>query len=157
MPPADGLRILQPAPTNAAPLSSLQPMTLPPETAPAIILAVSQSGTNTVDLVLKPEDLGKLRFEMTQNGDQIRIHLTVERPETMDLLRRNADQLLFEFRQAGYSGATLSFGHWGQGGQQQHPAPPPTDLPITSISAAREPQSATMQQLSSGTGLDLRL
>jgi len=157
MPPADGLRALQPAPAHAAPLTSVQFVALPPETAPAIVQAVSQTGTNTVELVLKPEDLGKLRFEVTQNGDQIRIHLTVERPETLDLLRRNADQLLSEFRQAGYGGATLSFGQWGQGGQQNQPAAPAASPAAPTPSALRDPQTASTQPSSSGSGLDLRL
>lgn len=132
---------------------------LPATTAPALVLAVAQSGTGTVELVLTPEDLGRLRFEVTQTGDQMRIHLTVDRPETLDLLRRNADQLLSEFRQAGFAGATLSFAQGGQGSpgsQPQTPQPtaatappsPAPDHPATAPNLASQPAAG---------GLDLRL
>jgi len=146
------------ASTAAAPSSAAPP--LPPATAPAIVLAATQSGAGIVELVLTPADLGRLRFEITQTGDQMRIHLIVERPETLDLLRRNADQLLSEFRQAGYAGATLSFAQGGQGGQQ-HPPPPsatahqPPPLPEQQ-STAPKPQSQPHGKQPGG-GLDLRL
>ncbi len=76
-----------------------------------------------VDLVLHPEELGRLRFEMTQTGDAIRIHLLVERPETLELLRRNADQLLAEMRQNGFSDASMSFGQWGKDQPEKHVVP----------------------------------
>ncbi len=126
---------------------------LPAATVPALVQAVSQNGGETVELVLSPQDLGKLRFEMTQSGDRMRIHLVVERPETLDLLRRHADQLLSEFRQAGFSGATLSFGQGGQGGQQAQSNPAHHPFPATLADQhvpAPRPQPP-------GGGLDLRL
>jgi flagellar hook-length control protein FliK len=147
------------ASTATAPSSTAPP--LPPATAPAIVLAATQSGAGIVELVLTPADLGRLRFEITQTGDQMRIHLIVERPETLEMLRRNADQLLSEFRQAGYAGATLSFAQGGQGGQQQHPPPPSAtahQLPPLpeQQSTAPKPQSQP-QGKQPGGGLDLRL
>lgn len=134
----------------AAPPSPAPP--LPTPTIPALVQAVRQTDSDTVELVLAPEDLGKLRFEVTQTGDQMRIHLTVERPETLDLLRRHADHLLTEFRQAGFAGATLSFGQSGQGGQHGNPRPqarhPALHDPLPS---APPPPHQT------GAGLDLRL
>lgn len=121
------------------------------------MLAVSQTNAQTVDLVLTPEDLGRLRFEVTQVGDQMRIHLTVERPETLDLLRRNADQLLSEFRQAGYAGATLSFGEGGSGQTGQDGQPPPH----FGLDPSANPPAPTLPirpaPAQTGGGLDLRL
>jgi len=171
VPPADAPAALQAAFASAAPPAPLAaprpahtapPPTplpsapLPEQTAPALVQAVSQTGANTVELVLTPEDLGKLRFELTQTGDQMRIHLIVERPETLDLLRRNADQLLSEFRQAGFAGATLSFGQGGQGAQHQPPAAQAPAAQTTTPAPPEHHAPAPMPQ-SSGGGLDLRL
>ncbi len=77
-----------------------------------------------VTVVLAPHELGAVRFEMREQGDRLHVALTVERPETLDILRRHADQLAVEFKQAGFSGATFSFsGSWG-GGQDRPPQRP---------------------------------
>ncbi len=109
----------------------------------------------TVELVLTPEDLGRMRFEVTQSGEQMRIHLTVERPETLDLLRRHADQLLAEFREAGYADATLSFGQWSRGGQHSAAAAPLSDTPLPQPPTT--PHAAPDAPRPTGGGLDLRL
>lgn len=87
-----------------------------------------QALSGPVELVLSPAELGELRFEIHQRGDQVQIVLTAERPETVDLLRRNGEQLVQDFKNAGFSGASLSFGQWGSG---QHRAQ--TTVPDTSM------------------------
>lgn len=89
-----------------------------PPTVPAALVQQAQAGVDgPVTLTLSPEDLGPLRFEMQGRGDAIHVALVVERPETLDLLRRHSDQLVAEFRQAGFSGASFSFS--GTGGQDR--------------------------------------
>jgi hypothetical protein len=89
----------------------------------AQILPLAQAGqAGTVEITLSPMELGQLRFEMRQTGDQVQIILSAERPETLDLLRRHSDALLQDFRAAGFAGASLSFGGWGAG---RAPPPPP--------------------------------
>ena len=91
------------APTAAAQLS-------------AQLLPLAQSAqSGPVELVLSPAELGQLRFEIHHRGDQVQIVLSAERPETLDLLRRNSEQLLADFRNAGFAGASLAFGGWGAG------------------------------------------
>lgn len=96
-----------------------------------------------------------MRFEVTQSGDQMRIHLTVERAETLDLLRRHADQLLAEFREAGYPDATLSFGHWSQGSRHSAAAAAFSDTPLPLSEPV--PDFAPAAPRREGGGLDLRL
>ena len=91
------------APTTAAQLS-------------AQLLPLAQSAqSGPVELVLSPAELGQLRFEIHHRGDLVQIVLSAERPETLDLLRRNSEQLLANFRNAGFAGASLAFGGWGAG------------------------------------------
>ncbi len=85
-----------------------------PASIPATLLAQApEAALGPVEIVLDPKELGKIRFEIHQQGDQLKVVLAVERPETLDLLRRHADQLIQEFRAAGFAGASLGFGHWG--------------------------------------------
>ncbi len=117
-----------------------------PASVPAtLIVHAPEAAFGPVEVVLNPEELGKVRFEIHQQGDQVKVVLVVERPETLELLRRHADQLAQEFRAAGFAGASFSFGQWtGQpgktpgdvddsdsdtpGGDPSHP-PPPAVIP----------------------------
>lgn len=111
-----------------------------------------------VEILLSPEELGHVRFQIRHSGDSVLIFLSAERPETMDMLRRNGDDLLREFRQAGFSGASLDFGQWGQQGQrQQHLAAAfgqPEDFSLTPQIARPAPQAPAPGQ---AQGLNLRL
>ncbi len=92
----------------------------------AQLLPLAQSAqSGPVELVLSPAELGHLRFEIHHRGDQVQILLSAERPETLDLLRRNSEQLLSDFRNAGFAGASLAFGGWGAG---QNTGASPQDL-----------------------------
>jgi flagellar hook-length control protein FliK len=120
--------------------------------------SVLDSGHSRAELILEPAELGRLRFDLVTQGDQVQVILAAERPDTLDLLRRHVDELRQEFRNSGLDTGTLSFGQWGKGGDgralpdqpgldnvSQNPRPLiPVTLPATRLSAP-------------GSGLDLRL
>lgn len=154
--------------------SSTHPSKLP-ETAPA---ALTQPPTRMADLVshhilphigaagsvsvtLAPVELGILRFEITPRGDSLHLHLSVDQPATLDLLRRQGDQMLAELRQAGFANASLSFASSdGQNGanpgnsDQQGHRPQTITQPVPSPDSA--PPIAPSRPAPPGT-LDLRL
>lgn len=110
-----------------------------------------------VEVSLAPQELGHVKFQIRHQGETVAILLSAERGETMELLRRHSDELMREFRQAGFGGASLEFGHWGrQPSQQQTPAAfvlteefaPPPSLPRP------PPLSSTSGEVQ---GLNLRL
>jgi flagellar hook-length control protein FliK len=111
------------------------PASVTPQALGQTIVQVLQKGEERqIDLALRPEELGRLRFEMTTSGDKVHIVLFIERPEALDLIRRHADHLLNDLRQAGFSQSSLSFGNWSQresptGGEAATTAPTeePTD------------------------------
>ena len=120
--------------------------------------SVLDSGHSRAELILEPAELGRLRFELVTQGDQVQVNLAAERPETLDLLRRHADELRQEFRASGLDAGTLSFGQWGKGRDDrafpdQPGAATAADdpLPLTLLlpSVPRNPVS--------GMGLDMRL
>ncbi|MDT8858000.1 flagellar hook-length control protein FliK [Paracoccaceae bacterium Fryx2] len=130
---------------------------LPPTVAPALIEAVRQSPGGPVELTLAPEELGRLRMTLHQDGDSIRVTLLVERAETLDLLRRHGDQLWQEFRQAGFTGGSLSFGQWGGQGTRNHPPQSADAPPDPAPHASAAPPAATPARTVGDTGLDLRM
>jgi hypothetical protein len=114
-------------------------------------------GPTRIELVLTPEDLGSLRFEIQPKGDELLITLSAERPETRDLMRKHSADLLAELREAGFQGGTLSFGEWSDRQPDQSPGPPPPETetsPPTNTATVLKPPSA-IKPAASG-GLDLR-
>lgn len=79
--------------------------------------ALRLTGGNRVELVLMPEELGRVTISFQGEGDTLRVHLGAERPETLDLLRRHAPDLAAELRAMGYDTAGFSFG------DSRHPQP----------------------------------
>ena len=138
-------------PAPAPPLATAIPAQLRPHHA-----AAKAGG---VAVLLQPEELGHVRFQIQQHGETVRILLSAERPETLDLLRRHSDQLLQEFRQSGFSQAALDFGQWGQ---QQRSAPQALEptVPFDADSADPVPiprPPASVAAAPTGQGLNLRL
>ncbi|NUB44911.1 flagellar hook-length control protein FliK [Fertoebacter nigrum] len=105
----------------------------------------------TVELALAPEELGRLRMTVSTDGDAIRVTLHAERPETLDLLRRHADDLRQEFRQAGFGFTSFRFGEW-EGTPATEPAPAPEETEPPPL-----PPAADAARASPASGLDLRL
>lgn len=126
---------------------------------PAVIAHLHQGGAHEgnshAELLMNPAELGRIRFDLITQGDQVQVTLSVERPETLDLLRANAEALRQELRAAGLNTDTLNFGQWAQ----RAPSRDQTEvLPEQSVGAAL-PQavSAPYVKPMSTSGLDLRL
>lgn len=87
-----------------------------PTPHPPAVLQVAEvalhAGEGTTELALSPEELGPVRIGLAGEGDSVTLTITAERPETLDLLRRNAAQLVAEMRSAGYLSVDLNFGQW---------------------------------------------
>ncbi|WP_300515740.1 flagellar hook-length control protein FliK [Aliiroseovarius sp.] len=66
-----------------------------------------------VELTLSPEELGRLRLTFTVDGGTMAVAVNAERPETMDLLRRNIDALAQELREIGYDEVNFDFTQGG--------------------------------------------
>ena len=146
---SDASRATQPVQSHA----------LPHHLPATLVKAASRAGTDDrVDLLLDPVELGRVRFELTSSADRVQVNVSVERPETLDLLRRHVDTLRAEFRDAGFDAASLSFSQWGKGGDPQPDAAvfapdPSSDLPDDGIT----PQTPQSARNTSRHGLDLRL
>lgn len=116
--------------------------------------ALVQTRNGQVDVILHPEELGRIRLILIPDGDSTRVQLTAERPETLDLLRRHSHELAVELRQAGMSGASFSFAGDDATGQR-----PGADRPGEHSDGASPATETDVIQRSrvAGAGLDLRL
>lgn len=118
---------LQPSPTE---LRGLQSSTVAPNgipTArpdPALVMRQVADGIQKlseaggVELRLSPEELGSVRMQFIQGESGLTVHINAERPETLDLLRRNIDQLAKDLAASGFDTAGFSFGDENSAGQQ---------------------------------------
>ena len=100
--------------SNSHAASSENPV-LQTRTIQLITQAASALQDGPVELTLNPEELGRVRMTLRSGEGTMMVTITVERPETLDLLRRNIDQLGNQLRDIGYHDLTFEFA--GQGGE----------------------------------------
>jgi flagellar hook-length control protein FliK len=133
---------------------------LPGNLASDLAAVVTQGADGVVELHLSPEELGRVHLSLQPDGDRIHLLIQVERPETLDLLRRNSETLLQEMRQAGFQGANLSFSGWSGEGRTPGGTPARAGLPANLADPAPSPRFPSIERAAAsalpGT-LDLRL
>ena len=137
---------------------------LPQAVAPGIIQtilnAVSTHPDRPVELMLNPEELGRVRLTMQSNEGNMAVMISVERPETLELLRRNIDQLAAQLREIGYQNLSFDFageqGAFDGGAEDQQTS---TGQPSNSADISPENISTGPVYISgkSQTGVDIRL
>lgn len=147
------LQLSAPATHNAAPASPVAALA-------AQIVHSAALGETTTEVALSPDELGEVRLSFRPHetdASRIVVMMTFERPEAMDLFRRNADQLVADLKMAGFTGADLGFaqsdsGSGGMAGSDQRPS---HATPI----ALDAPRAAVPEAPRSGAtaSLDLRL
>lgn len=106
------------APADAA----MQRTELPRHIASQLTQALQQSGNaRSVELSLNPAELGRVRMALQTSENAVMVHITADRPETLDLMRRHADILARDFQEIGYQDAQLSFSQ--ERSEQGQPTP----------------------------------
>ena len=142
---------------------AIQATTLP-NLATQLVQTLAQRPDGTTEIALSPDELGHVRVTLqadAQNPDRIIVMLSFERPETLDLFRRHADQLAEALRDAGFSGADIGFGRSEGGENRDARSDPPPDPLATDASPADLPTGPAhhhpaLRLAATGT-LDLRL
>lgn len=108
---------------------------LPRHVAMQLAQAMQNSGASrSVELALNPVELGRVRLVMKTSENTVTVHVTAERPETLELMRRNVETLALDFQAIGYGEAQFSF-------SQQHAGDNPThQASFAPGGASRSPQ-----------------
>ena len=112
-----------------------------------------------VEITLSPEELGRVRLSVSAADAAGTVTILAERPETLDLMRRNIDQLTRDFQQMGYDSITFSFGErQGDGNEQGHSGAFAKDEAANNASNdTASPASLSQAPLQATSGLDLRM
>ena len=147
------------------PAASRLPPHLRPEVAAGaaqqVAVALSHGPEGTVEIALDPAELGPVRVGLSGSEGSLAVHVTADRPETLDLFRRHADLLARELREAGYG--TVSFDFGSQTPRRDQRSAPghgysgalPGDLAAAATAPAASPR--TPPPAAGAGGLDLRL
>ncbi len=166
----------EPAVLAVEPLASAPPDLLPSQVSPhdpfpirrdlplhiaRQFAEVAQSlPSRPVDIVLNPEELGRVRLSMSPSEHSIVVHVLVERPDTLDLMRRHIEQLEQEFQNLGFKEISLSFSSAEQGTSDSDGRADDGNNPQQMPHHRTDDVAQTTEiHLSSGSksGLDLRL
>lgn len=112
-----------------------------------------------VEISLNPKELGRVRMNISAVEAGITVTIVTERPETLDLMRRNIDQLVREFQAIGYSDINFAFSegetHQGFGEDfDERNGVSPTQLELLE---AEEIAASDETNLAAQTGVDIRL
>lgn len=119
--------------------------------------AIAAFPDRAVEITLSPEELGRVRMVVTSHDGALVLSLAAERPETLDLMRRNIDQLAADLRDLGFDSFRFNFTGEGSGGHNARPVPhaeAPMDGPAPASSA---PAARPVSRVPAGAGLDIRL
>ncbi|MEM7212520.1 MAG: flagellar hook-length control protein FliK, partial [Pseudomonadota bacterium] len=100
---------------GATPMQSTPQADATPKTAAAQIAAAlrNQPLLQKIELSLDPPELGRIEIQMEVAETGMRATLAAERPGTTDMIRRQAELLIQQFDEAGFSDVSLSFSDFG--------------------------------------------
>ncbi len=147
-------------PTAAAPGLPAMGPAAPPQLAAQVLQGLARHQDGTTEITLSPEELGTVRLRLrpdSRDAERMVVLLSFDRPETLDLFRRHADQLAEAIRSAGYSGVDIGFDRGtgpegGFAGEADHAAEDTHELPPLPA-----PLPPPAPRLLAGATLDLRL
>ncbi|MDV7144776.1 flagellar hook-length control protein FliK [Tropicimonas sp. TH_r6] len=119
--------------------------------------AVANS-TGTLELRMSPEELGALRITFSQGESSLAIVIQADRPETLDLFRRNIEQFSQDLKSLGYDDVSMSFegGHEEEGGAGRDDGHVGSEFNQVAARPEAQPEQADSSD-SVRNGLDLRL
>ncbi|WP_136443287.1 flagellar hook-length control protein FliK [Pacificoceanicola onchidii] len=113
-----------------------------------------------IEIRLNPEELGRVRMQMISTDLGLSVQVQADRPETLDLLRRNVDQLARELADVGYETAGFSFGDSSPQNEQddRNAHARPNGTAASSHVDPELSENGPVQRQSAATdGLDIRL
>ena len=149
------LQPLQTGLANASTSGTPAPTPSAPQIAAQIVAAVSHSSGSTTEILLNPEELGRVRISLTNGDAGMTVNILAERAEAADLMRRNIELLARELRDMGYENPSFTFGERSDDPSDAWGDEPPETAPETSNNTSEQPTSNMRVTLTGG--LDLKL
>ncbi|MEM9619731.1 MAG: flagellar hook-length control protein FliK [Pseudomonadota bacterium] len=103
---------------------SSQPAAATSANAAAQLVAAirTEAKTGNIEVRLDPPEMGRVRINLSiETADAVKAILTVERPETLDHLRRNMSQFIDDLKMAGFASVDLEFSEQSGSGFNDEP------------------------------------
>jgi flagellar hook-length control protein FliK len=82
---------------------------LPRAVSQQLVEALRLNASRQAELHLNPTELGRVRISLQTTDGNVTVHISADRSETLDLMRRNMDLLAQDFRDSGLGNAKFSF------------------------------------------------
>lgn len=95
--------------SNTTTTLSLQRAELPHHVSQAIAEALHRASNKAIEIALNPAELGRVRMTMATNEAGIVVIVTAERGDTLDLMRRNIDDLGKSLSNLGFEDVSFAF------------------------------------------------
>lgn len=121
--------------------------------------ALKNGADRPIELTLSPAELGRVRMSLSASEAGVSVMIHADRPETLDLMRRNIAELDREFADMGYAEAAFSFsGGDGAPDQRDDSAPGQTNQPARDLPPiATQPETHEEIALSPSSAMDIRI
>jgi hypothetical protein len=132
-------------------------MPAPPGLAAQLAEAMRQPDQQVIRIQLAPEELGRVRITLQHGEAGMHLLIQCDRPETQDLMRRNASELARDLAEMGFEGLSLEFSNRRNRGNafaQEGRLTPHADMRARNPTETLPPSHAGA---GSTSGLDLRL
>ncbi len=120
-----------------------------------IAMAIERTTDGQTEIRLDPAELGRVRLTLHASDQAVTVTIHAERPETLDLIRRNMDSLTGDLRALGYSDIGLNLSG-GTGNRQDRTGPQSPQFDAPALSPVDDPALPRLAAVRNG-GLDLRL
>lgn len=82
--------------------------------------AIANASADRFEIILSPEELGRVRIQLHQSESGLQVLIATERPETLDLFRKNISLLTRALSDLGHNAASFQFGERGQNKDRQN-------------------------------------
>lgn len=152
--------VLRGADTSAGPADGHHPRRDADPGRPAgshVAEAAARSPARPMELVLAPEELGRVRMAFHNTDGALTLSVAADRAETLDLMRRNIEGLARDLRALGFESVAFDFGQ-GRHAQPHAPAPDrPAGHDPSAPADVAAPASAPPTPPAHPGGLDIRL
>ena len=90
---------------------------LPPQVQQHIALTLHKNPDKPVEIALNPPELGRVRMMMMASETGMVVQVLTDRSDTLDLMRRNIDDLGRALADLGYEDISFAFGQGQDGGE----------------------------------------
>lgn len=124
--------------------------------------SITAAADGSVDIALSPKELGHVRMSLSVSESGVTLFVSGERAETIELMRRHADDLTAAFREMGYENIAFSFGSGGDAAtSSDRPAEDGAHAALDSAPVTGDEPGQSVSngptRISSDRGLDLRI